>query len=42
MKKIMFNDRYGLTQRDLLEERICFLNEIIAWMPIPKFETKDK
>lgn len=28
--------------RDLLEERICYMDEIIAWMPIPKFETKDK
>lgn len=26
--------------RDLLEESICHLDKIIAWLPIPKFETK--
>ena len=26
--------------RDLLEESICYLDKIIAWLPIPKFETK--
>ena len=26
--------------RDLLEESICRLDKIIAWLPIPKFETK--
>ena len=26
--------------RDLLEESICYLDNIIAWLPIPKFETK--
>ena len=26
--------------RDLLEESICRLDKIIAWLPIPKFEPK--
>ena len=26
--------------RDLFEESICRLDKIIAWLPIPKFETK--
>ena len=26
--------------RDSLEESICHLDKIIAWLPIPKFETK--
>ena len=26
--------------RDLLEESICYLDKIIAWLPIPQFETK--
>lgn len=26
--------------RDLLEDSICYLDKIIAWLPIPKFETK--
>ena len=26
--------------RDLLEESICYLDKIIAWLPIPKFEPK--
>ena len=28
--------------RDLLEESICYLDKIIAWLPIPKFEPKKK
>lgn len=28
--------------RDSLEESICRLDKIIAWLPIPKFETKKK
>ena len=28
--------------RDLLEESICYLDKIIAWLPIPKFEPKEK
>lgn len=27
--------------RDLLEESICRLDKIIAWMPIPKFDDKN-
>ena len=26
--------------RDLLEESICYLDKIVAWLPIPKFEPK--
>ena len=26
--------------RDLFEESICYLDKIIAWLPIPKFEPK--
>ena len=26
--------------RDLLKESICYLDKIIAWLPIPKFEPK--
>lgn len=28
--------------RDSLEESICLLDKIIAWLPIPKFKTEEK
>ena len=37
----IWNAMFMGVSRDLLEESICYLDKIIAWLPIPKFETKE-
>lgn len=36
----IWNAMFMGVSRDSLEESICYLDKIIAWLPIPKFETK--